>query len=141
MYIHISCEGDICTYMYPVRVTYVRTYIHPVRVTCMYICTSCEGDMYIHMYISVVAITGVSQSTTIAIILVSKHYDYHYHYGSPLKQSITIATTFLQLQLQLLITDLFLDACKRYYTLPRCHMCGDLNHVIDVIFPFHQPPG
>ena len=82
------------------------------------------------------AITGVSQSTIIAIILVLKQCDYHSHYRSPLKQSITIATAFLQLQLQLLITDLFLDACKSYYTLPRFHICGDLNHVIDVIFPF-----
>ena len=96
-----------------------------------YICTVC-------MYISVVAITGVSQSTTIAIISVSKHYNYHCHYRSPLKQSTTIATTFLQLQLQLLITDLFLDTCQSYYTLPRFHKCGDLNHVIDVIFLF--PP-
>ena len=45
---------------------------------------------------SVVAITGVSQSTTIAIILVLKQYDCHYHCRSPLKQSITLATTFLQ---------------------------------------------
>ena len=65
------------------------------------------------MHTNVVAITGVSQS-------------------------ITIATTFLQLQLQLLITDIFLDACKSYYTLPRFHICGDQNHVIDVIFLF--PP-
>ena len=54
------------------------------------------------------------------------------------KVIITIATPLLQLQLQLLITDLFLDAYQSYYTLPRCHICGDLNRVIDVIFPF--PP-
>ena len=34
---------------------------------------------------SVVAITGASQSTIIAIILVLKQYDSHHHYGSPLK--------------------------------------------------------
>ena len=78
------------------------------------------------------AITGVLQSTTIAIISVSKQYDFPYHSGSPLKQSITIATIFLQLQL--LITDIVLDAFKSYYTLLRFHIWGDLNHVIDVIF-------
>ena len=93
-------------------------------------------EHYVLLYNSVVAITEVSQSTTIAIISVSKQYDYHYQYGSPLKPSITIAITFLLRQLQLLITDLFLDACKSYYSLLKFHVCGDLNHVIDVIFPF-----
>ena len=105
---------------------------------CTYVYQSVLTQNTHGTYTSVVAITGVSQSTTIAIISVSKHYNYHYHYRSPLKKSITIATTFLQLQLHLLITDIFLDACKSYYTLLRFHICGDQNHGIDVIFLF--PP-
>ena len=43
------------------------------------------SDNGVYLSCSVVAITGVSQSTTIAIILVSKHCDDIYHYESLLK--------------------------------------------------------
>ena len=89
----------VCVCVHGTR-TYARVYVC-ARV-CVYLPTHvwvcvCACKYTMRMLISVVAITEVSQYTSIAIILVSKHYDHHYHHGSPLKQSIAIATTFLQL--------------------------------------------
>ena len=53
--------------------------------TRIQMCLDSHANAQTRMHASVVAITEASQSTTIAIFLVSKHYDYHYHYGSPLK--------------------------------------------------------
>ena len=67
------------------------------------------------------------ENTALPLQISTKGINYHCNY---------ICTMAITIIIYLLIADLFLDALKSYYTLPRFHICGDLNGVIDIIFPF-----